>query len=93
MPEQTKFCIMKKIIISLAASVLFTASAFAQTERTNRTNTKKHDRSEVLKDSGSTYQKDSSKIDKVNHELDMDRNNKNKNNGNNTPGFTPGLAK
>ena len=59
---------MKKIIILFAATALIAAGAYAQTQKTNRTHTRTHDRSEVIIDS-------TNKIDKTAHQPDMDRNN------------------
>ena len=58
----------------LGAVALLGATAYAQTQKTNRTKTKGHDRTETIK-SDSTSQK--TQTDKADHETDMDRNNPN----------------
>ena len=68
-------------MIMFAAASLFAATAYAQTQRTNRTKTKTHDRTEVL----NPDQKNTDKVDKVPHEHDMDRNNPNKSDTNTPP--------
>ena len=62
---------MKKIMIMLGALALFGATAYAQTQKTNRTKTRSHDRTETIQDT--TTQK--TQIDKTEHQPDMDRNN------------------
>ena len=72
----------------LGAAALLGAAAYAQTQKTNRTKTKTHDRTEVIKDDSAANK---AQTDKANHEADMDRNNPNnktpapKNTNPNTP--------
>ena len=73
---------MKKIIFLLAAT-LVVAGAYAQTQRTNRTNTRPHDRS-VTKaglnnDAKATEQDKANRTDRMHQETDIDRNNPNNN--------------
>jgi hypothetical protein len=58
----------------LGAAVLLGATAYAQTQKTNRTKTKTHDRTEVIKDDSTSNK---AQTDKADHEADMDRNNPN----------------
>ena len=66
---------MKRLIIVLGALTLLGATAYAQTQKTNRTKTKTHDRSELIQ--GDTSKK--AQADKAAQETDMDRNNPDKN--------------
>jgi len=68
---------MKKLMILLGAVSLLAVTTYAQTQKTNRTRTRSHDRSDVIKDT--TEMKDINKVDKANHETDADRNNTNPN--------------
>ena len=83
---------MKKLMILLAAASLVAAGSYAQTQRTNRTKVRTHDRSGPTYDGKSTDQPNTDRADKTNHEADMDRNNTNRNTntGNQPAKTTPG---
>ena len=61
-------------MILFAAATLIAAGTYAQTQKTNRTHTRTHDRSDLTNDAQNT-----NKTGKATHENDMDRNNTNLN--------------
>lgn len=65
---------MKRFFLLLGLLGLLGASAYAQSQRTSRTNSRSHDRSETI--SGDTVKNaNKAPTDKGDHEQDMDRNN------------------
>jgi hypothetical protein len=80
---------MKKIILFAAALALAGITTYAQTDRTNRTKTREHDRTETTPKNTAPANQQSPPPDRMNQRNDVDRNNTNNNTNTSPNGIDP----